>query len=196
MIFNTASPYFFKSLSSSACSVVLTCIDEMAPVRPSRKKVKVHEKPHNNNKKHAEDQDFANLPAHVAALKDGLLDFRQFIGLEALMLELGDEKFEDELIEVPVSAYKTDGCRVSQRASEREFIEDARVLAENAKELQNGSGQSSEWQKLFRILVKRRANNAHESGYVQYIILHFRKVLTRFIVHICKLWLGMSLCQD
>jgi hypothetical protein len=96
------------------------------------------------------------LPAHLAALKNVFLNFSHFVGLEASILVLCDEELGgDEGDAIPLSAYKTDGAKASQRMRERELLEDARMLAEGARKLERGSSQNTEWQNLFQSVVKK-----------------------------------------
>ena len=52
-----------------------------------------------------ENEDLSKLPAHVRSVRDGLLDFDRFMGLQAAML-IVEENDEDT---IPLSAYKLDG---------------------------------------------------------------------------------------
>jgi hypothetical protein len=124
---------------------------------------------HPTKGKLAEDQGgVAALPAHVVALKDTLLDFNRFVGLEATTLVLCDEFLfgEDEGNAIPLSAYKAEGLKESQRAWERELLEDARRLAEGARKFGSSLAQDADWQKLFRRVVTKRKNAAPPFKYV------------------------------
>ena len=118
---------------------------------------------HPKKDKDAEDEGgLGALPAPVTALKNTLLDFNHFVGLEATILVLCDEEFgEDEADAIPLAAYKTDGAKVSQRAWERELLEDARELVDGARKLEREVAQDSEWQKLFRSVVKSRMDEVY-----------------------------------
>jgi hypothetical protein len=113
-----------------------------------------------------EDQGLSSIPAHVNIVKDGLLDFNRFLGLEATMLVLGDEKSgEDDGDVIPLCAYKTDGLKASQRAREREFLENAKELAEGAQRLESGFVEDGgEWRTLFRNAVTNRKDDVHYCG--------------------------------
>jgi hypothetical protein len=101
-------------------------------------------------------------------LKTILLDFNRFVGLEATVLILYDEFLfgEDEGNAIPLSAYKTDGSKESQRVWERELLEDARQLAEGARKLESSFAQDIEWQKLFRRVVTSRMDEVPSFSYV------------------------------
>jgi hypothetical protein len=107
------------------------------------------------------DQDLESLPAHVNTVIDGLLDFNHFLGLEATMLVLKSGEDDEDVI--PLSAYKTDGLKASQRAREREFLENAQGLAEGAQRLEIGFSHHSEWQKLFQNVVTSRNDDVNYS---------------------------------
>lgn len=103
---------------------------------------------------HVEEQDSESLPVHVEVVKDGLLDFNHFLGLEATMLLLADDgtTHAGEDI-IPLSAYKADGRKGSQRAREKEFLESALELAKGARKLEDGFAPQSEWRKLFQDIL-------------------------------------------
>ncbi|KAH7314340.1 hypothetical protein BKA65DRAFT_571639 [Rhexocercosporidium sp. MPI-PUGE-AT-0058] len=61
------------------------------------------EAPQGSEKDDMEDEDLSKLPAHVQSVRDGLLDFDHFVGLQAAML-IAEETDEDV---IPLSAYKT-----------------------------------------------------------------------------------------
>ncbi|KAI9732434.1 MAG: hypothetical protein M1834_001642 [Cirrosporium novae-zelandiae] len=120
---------------------------------------------HSGKDKDVGNRGLVSLPAHVNTVKDGLLDFNRFLGLEATMLVLGDKKFgEDEEDDIPLSAYKTDGLSESQRAREIEFFEDAQELVAGAGRFENGFDQDGEWRRLFRTVITNRAKDVHYSG--------------------------------
>ena len=110
-----------------------------------------------------DDQDLSSIPAHVSIVKDGLLDFNRFLGLEAIMLVLGDEESsEDDRDVIPLCAYKTDGLKTSQRAREREFLENAKQLAEGAQRLGSEFAEDGdEWRTLFRNIITNRIDDFH-----------------------------------
>jgi len=138
----------------------------MPPDVNSSRSAKSHGISHPGKDKDVEGQDLASLPAHVNIVKDGLLDFNRFLGLEAAMLVLGDEKSsEDHGDGIPLCAYKTDGLKASQRAREREFLENAQELAEGAQRLESGFAQDGgEWRTLFRNIVTNRKDDVHCFG--------------------------------
>jgi hypothetical protein len=141
----------------------------MTPDRNSQATAESSGTLHSTKGKIAEDQGgVAALPAHVAALKNTLLNFKRFVGLEATTLVLCDEFIfgEDEGNAIPLSAYKTDGSKESQRAWERELLEDARQLAEGARKLESSFAQDVEWQKLFRRVVTSRMDEVPSFSYV------------------------------
>jgi hypothetical protein len=145
------------------------CINEMPPDLSSQATAESSETHHPTKGKIAEDQGGVTaLPAHVAALKNTLLDFNRFVGLEATVLVLCDEFLfgEDEGNDIPLSAYKTDGSKESQRVWERELLEDARQLAEGARKLESNFAQDVEWQKLFRRVVTSRMDAVSSFSYV------------------------------
>jgi hypothetical protein len=112
-----------------------------------------------------EDQYLAGLPAHVNIVKDGLLEFNRFLGLEAVLLVIGNEKSgEDYGDDIPLYAYKTDGLEASQRARDREFLENAQRLARGAQRLESRFVQDGEWRTLLRSVVTNRTNDAHCFG--------------------------------
>lgn len=113
-----------------------------------------------------EDQGLSSVPAHVNMVKDGLLDFNHFLGLEATMLVLSDEKSDgDDGDDIPLFAYKTDGLKVSERAREREFLENAKELAEGAQRLESGLvGDGGKWRTLFRNAVTSRMDDVRNCG--------------------------------
>lgn len=104
------------------------------------------------------------LPTHLESLKDGLLDFNNFVGLRAAMEALEDEgtdKGGENII--PLSAYKTDGVSGSQRAKEREFVESAQMLVKAAQSgLHDGNLQKS-----LQNVISGRVNAVGSSRYVE-----------------------------
>jgi hypothetical protein len=137
----------------------------MPPDVNSSRSAKSHGIFHPGMDKDVEDQDLASLPAHVNIVKDGLLEFNRFLGLEATMRVLGDEKYgEDDGDCIPLCAYKTDGLKASQRAREREFLENAQGLAGGAQRLESGFAQDGEWRKLFRNIITSRKDDVHCFG--------------------------------
>lgn len=121
------------------------------------------------NDKVVENQDLAHLPAHVNTVKEGLLDFNRFLGLEALMRVLGDEDSDDvsddEGAEIPLSAYKADAedSKASQRAQEVDFLENAQKLARGAQRLEGEFVEDSRWRRLFRTAVINRMDDGYYS---------------------------------
>jgi hypothetical protein len=145
------------------------CINEMSPDLSSQATAESSETHHPTKSKIAEDQGGVTaLPAHVEALKNTLLDFNSFVGVEATVLILCDEFLfgEDEGNAIPLSAYKTEGSKESQRAWERELLEDARRLAEGARKLESSFAQDVEWQKLFRRVATSRMDEVPSFSYV------------------------------
>ena len=132
----------------------------------SSKSTKSHPIFHSRKDKDVEDQGLTSLPAHVNIVKDSLLDFNRFLGLEATMIVVGDGKSSDGNEDViPLYAYKTDGTKASQRAREREFLENAQELAESAQRLESGFTQDDgEWRTLFRNAVTYRKDDIHYFG--------------------------------
>jgi len=132
----------------------------------SPRSAKSHEIFHSRKDKDVEDQVLSSFPAHVNMVKDGLLDFNHFLGLGATMLVLGDGKSGDgDGDTIPLYAYKTDGLKASQRAREREFLENARELAEGAQRLEIEFAQDGgEWRTLFRNVVTNRKDDIHYFG--------------------------------
>ena len=112
-----------------------------------------HEPPQGSEKDDLEDEDFSKLPVHLQSVRDGLLDFNHFIGLQAALL-IGEEK-DDDL--VPLSAYKPDGVGKLERARESEFVESAQHLASYARSIDAEDGY--EWHKLFRAVMTGRIDN-------------------------------------
>jgi hypothetical protein len=100
-----------------------------------------------------EDDDLSKLPAHLQSIRDGLLDFNQFIGLRAAML-IAEETNEDI---IPLSAYKTDGVGKLERVRESEFVESAQRLAAGAQTID--AQDRYEWQKLFRTVMTGRMDS-------------------------------------
>ena len=85
-------------------------------------------------KSDVDNEDFSELPFHVQSVREGLLDFNHFLGLQATMLGAGEDDDEDS---IPLSAYKPDGATESQRAREREFMESAQDLVKGARSANN-----------------------------------------------------------
>lgn len=112
------------------------------------------------------DQDPSNIPSHVSIVKDCLLNFNRFVGLEASMLVLDEEKFGEEDGDViPLSAYKTDGLKTSQRAREREFLENAKELADGARRIGSDCvDDGGKWRILLRNLLTNRKDDVHYCG--------------------------------
>jgi hypothetical protein len=99
------------------------------------------------------DDDLSKLPAHLQSIRDGLLDFKHFIGLQAAML-IAEETEEDV---IPLSAYKPDGVGKLERARESEFVETAQRLAAGAQTIDAQDGY--EWRKLFRAVMTGRMDS-------------------------------------
>jgi len=106
-----------------------------------------HELPHGSDK---EDED---LPNHLQSIRDGLLDFNHFIGLQAGLLIV--EEKEKDLI--PLSAYKPDGVGKLEQARESEFVESALHLAACEKSID--AKDRYEWHKLFRAAMAGRIDS-------------------------------------
>lgn len=94
-----------------------------------------------------EDDDLSKLPTHLQSIRDGLLDFNHFVGLQAAML-IAEETNEDI---IPLSAYKPDGVGKLERARESEFVESAQRLAAGARTIDAQDGY--EWHKLYRAVM-------------------------------------------
>jgi hypothetical protein len=113
---------------------------------------------------HAEGiKNFSKLPAHVNSVREGLLDFDHFLGLQAGMLI--DNDTDEEVI--PLSAYKPDAATGSQRAREREFVESAQALVKDAESAEC----REDWKKVFRRISTERVGIAHNSRYVEQLML-------------------------
>lgn len=97
----------------------------------------------------------SKLPAHIQSIRDGLLDFNNFIGFRASML-IAEEK--DEGV-VPLSAYKPDSMSKSEQARDFEFIESAQRLATRAKSVRKQD--QHEWYKLFQAAMTERMNTTY-----------------------------------
>jgi hypothetical protein len=104
-------------------------------------------------------ENFSELPAHVNSVREGLLDFDHFLGLQSGMLI--DNDTDEEAI--PLSAYKPDAVTESQRAREREFVEIAQALVKNAKTAEC----REDWKNVFRRISTERVGSAHNSRYVE-----------------------------
>jgi len=102
-----------------------------------------------------ENEDLRELPPHIQAVREGLLDFGRFIGLQAAMIMSGDEG-EDS---IPLSAYKPDGVTESQRAREREFVESTQHLVENAGKAE----KRREWKVFIRKWMRERMDHAQDA---------------------------------
>jgi len=112
------------------------------------------------------DDDLNEPPAHVKSVRDGLLDFNHFLGLQAVMLVLGDDDAgKDDEDGIPLSAYKPDGMTRSQREREREFVESAHALVKGAQIIECGH-HKDKWQRLFQSVLTERMDIAGESKYV------------------------------
>jgi hypothetical protein len=119
--------------------------------------------PQPENHKSVEDEQVTPVPAHVNVVKDGLLDFNHFLGLEAVLQVLGTEESDDGDEAIPVYAFKAGApdAKSSQQARDREFLENAQQLTRDAKKLQNGLPEDSEWRGLFRTVINHRMSEAH-----------------------------------
>ena len=118
-----------------------------------------------DGKDNAEDEveDLSKLPTHVESVRDGLLDFYHFLGLQAVMLALeGEDAGEINEDAIPLSAYKPDGVTELQRAREMLFMKSAQVLLKGARSAE----YREEWQILIRTVVTERVDSAHNSRYV------------------------------
>ena len=111
------------------------------------------EAPEVTEKDNVEDEDLNKLPAHIRSVRDGLLDFNHFIGLQAAML-IVEEKDEDA---IPLSAYKSDAVGKSERARESEFVESAQLLAAYAQGVDRPDRY--DWHKLFRTVMTERIDS-------------------------------------
>jgi hypothetical protein len=112
------------------------------------------EDPQGDEKNDVEDEDHSKFPAHLQSVRDGLLDFKHFMGLQAAMLIAG----EDGDV-IPLSAYKPDGVGKLERAIESEFVESAKVLAASAQSVDAQEGY--EWHRLFRGVMTERMDSAN-----------------------------------
>ena len=110
--------------------------------------------PQGDEKNDVEDEDLSKFPAHIQSVREGLLDFNHFMGLQAAMLIAGEG--EDV---IPLSAYKPDGVGKLERARESEFVESAQGLAAYAQSVDTQDGY--EWHKLFRAFMTGRMDSAH-----------------------------------
>jgi hypothetical protein len=108
--------------------------------------------PQSGEKNDAKDEDISKLPAHLQWVIDGLLDFQNFIGLQAAMLIAGEE--EDV---IPLSAHKPDGLSRAERARESEFVESAQSMAAYAQIIDAENG--SKWHMLFRAIMTGRIDS-------------------------------------
>jgi hypothetical protein len=109
--------------------------------------------PQSGEKHDMEDDDLSKLPAHIQSIRDGLLDFDHFIGLQAAML-IAEERNEDS---IPLSAYKPDGVGILERARESDFVETAQRLAADAQTIDAQGGY--EWRRLFRAVMTGRMDS-------------------------------------
>ncbi|KAE8447972.1 hypothetical protein EG329_009895 [Mollisiaceae sp. DMI_Dod_QoI] len=108
------------------------------------------------------DEDSDRLPDHVDALRNRLLNFHQFIGLEAAMIVV-----EDGDSTIPLSAYKTDGLKASHRARDREFLESAQELTKRAQMLGESYVKRKNWETLFRHTVLDQMDESCQSNQTQ-----------------------------
>ena len=103
-----------------------------------------------------ENENLSKLPAHVRSVRDGLLDFDHFVGLQAAMLII--EEKDGDLI--PLSAYKPDGVGKLERARESEFVESAQRLAAYAQQID--AHDVCKWHKTFReVMIGRIDSNSY-----------------------------------
>ncbi len=109
-----------------------------------------HEAPQGSEKDKVEDEDLSKLPVHLQSVRDGLLDFNHFIGLQAALL-IAEGKDQDL---IPLSAYKPDGVGKLERARETDFVESAQHLAAYAKSID--AQDEYEWHKLFQTVMTGR----------------------------------------
>ncbi|RDL30186.1 uncharacterized protein BP5553_10464 [Venustampulla echinocandica] len=112
-----------------------------------------HEAPQGSEKDDVKDEDLGELPVHLQSVRDGLLDFNHFMGLQAALL-IAEETDEDF---IPLSAYKPDGVGKLERARESEFVASAQNLAAYAKNIDAQDGY--EWHKLFRAVMTGRIDS-------------------------------------
>jgi hypothetical protein len=115
----------------------------------------LREAPQGSEKDDVEGEDPSKLPAHIQSVRDGLLDFNHFMGLQVAMM-IAEEKDEDV---IPLSAYKPDSVGKSEQARESEFVESAQRLATNAKNVE--AQDRYEWYKLFRAVMTGRMDSTH-----------------------------------
>jgi hypothetical protein len=115
------------------------------------------------------DEHLDKLPAHVESVKEGLLNFHHFLGLQAAMLALENEGAGGEEEDtIPLYAYKPDGANESQRAREREFVQSAQLLARVAQSIEHEHCglDANVWQRLLQTTLADKVDNDQKSGYV------------------------------
>lgn len=112
-----------------------------------------------------ENQHMTSIPAHVNVVKDGLLDFNRFVGLDAVLQLLCDEEPHNDDEAIPLHAFKASAvdAKSSQRARDREFLENAQKFSKGAQRLENGFAEDNEWRSLFRTAVNHRMDEFHSS---------------------------------
>lgn len=115
------------------------------------------------------EENASKLPDHVQTVSDGLLNFDNFLGLEAMTTKLGlqpTDENDDQLYNIPISAYRVQS-KVSWRAQElhwmmeKEFINDAKVLYGETQKLKNKGGASTKCDKIFLKVIRNRIEIAN-----------------------------------
>ena len=128
----------------------------MSSKRKSSSDFGQREAPQKSEEDDMENEALSKLPAHVRSVRDGLLDFDRFMGLQAAML-IVEENDEDT---IPLSAYKLDGVGKLERARESEFVESAQRLATYAQHID--AQDVCKWHKLFReVMIGRIDSTSH-----------------------------------
>jgi hypothetical protein len=125
---------------------------------PSSSATAGQQEPHQaNENRDPEDDDLTEVPLHIQSVREGLLDFEHFLGLQAAMLLAGESDQDD----IPLSAYKPDANTDSQRARERELVENAQALVRSVE----NAAEGHEWKILIRNWLRERVDSAQD-GYV------------------------------
>ncbi|KAE9382048.1 hypothetical protein N431DRAFT_16769 [Stipitochalara longipes BDJ] len=114
--------------------------------------------PHRPSQKNdLKDGDLSELPLHIQAVREGLLDFEHFLGLQAAMLVATGDNDQDL---IPLLAYKPDGETESQQAREKKFAESALALVKGAKDIKIGG----ELKGFIRKWMKERVDSAQDGS--------------------------------
>ena len=102
-----------------------------------------------------------DLPGHVAAVRKGLLNFHNFIGVDIV----GSGSTTKSLVsEVPVAAFKPVGRKASHRARDIEFVEGARELSFEAQILESKScAERGQWVDLYCKAIRSQTDEPHLS---------------------------------